>query len=98
MSKEHCVVVMVELDAEGQGVVVASYLLLDRVLVVADVLSCSLPSSSIDLGVFLRVDQGLHPMVIKTIWLQQVDDVESIRPPSPCILQPKVEPLAVCFC
>ena len=37
-------------------------------------------------------------MIIKTIWLEQIDDIEAISAARPRILDPEVVPLGVASC
>ena len=70
-------------------------LLLDRILVVANVLADSLPASSGEHRFLVGVHQRLHTVVVQTIGLQEVDDVEPIGTASTRILKAEIEPLVV---
>ena len=96
MRKVDGIAIMVKLDAEGQRVVVTAWLLLlDRILVVANVLADSLPASSGEHRFLVGVHQRLHTVVVQTIGLQEVDDVEPIGTASTRILKAEIEPLVV---
>ena len=92
------VAVMVELDAEGERVVMAAgLLLLDGILVVAHVFSHSLPAPSREHGLFVRIHQRLHSVVVQAVRLQKIYNIKSIGPASSRVLQSEIEPLVVYF-
>ena len=76
-------------------VVVSCVFTLHGVLVVANVRARSDPASPCFLSSCLRVHQGAHSVVIKGIWLNQVDDVESVVLSSLGIGNAEVVPLGV---
>ena len=85
MSEVDCIIVMLELSTKGQCVVMTSSLPFHRILVVADVTTCSNPTLSVGLGINLGVHQRSHAMVVKRIWLEQIDDVEAVSTPGTSI-------------
>ena len=85
MSKVDCVVVMLELHSEGESIVVTSCLTFHTVLIVTNVVSSPDPTLSVSLCLNLTIHQRSHPVIIETIWLEQVDNVESISAPSTCV-------------
>ena len=93
MCKVYCVIVMLGLYAERQGVVMASSFALHRVLVVADVFSCTDPSFADCLRLNVTVHKWTHSMVVEGVWLKQVDDIESVCSTSSSVFHSKVVPL-----
>ena len=67
----------------------------DIILVVMDVVSHPEPAQVLVLGVLLGVEQGLHPLVVKTAGLEEVDDGELVGRASPRVAHSEVEPLCV---
>ena len=94
MSKIYCIVVVLEFTFPRQGVVPSTWFLGYPILVVADIPTHSPPTDSI-LGVYARVHQWLHSVVVKRIWFEHVDDIEAVSSTSSSVLQPEVEPLRV---
>ena len=86
--------VVIELACPGQSIVSTGALLRDAVLVVADVAADPVPSLS-RLRIFARVHQRLHSMVVKTVRLEKVDNVEAVEAAGPRVPQAEVIPLAV---
>ena len=78
MGQVHFVVVMRELDREGQRVVGPTALLLELVLVLDDVVACSVPPDTRQLGLLLRVDQRFHALVVGALRLDQVHKIELV--------------------
>ena len=90
-----------ELDLEGKCVVEASTLLLKCIWEVTNVSSITVPtiaSSIILLSFFFRVKQWFHTLVIRTFWLDQIDNIELIGSEFLDVLHSEVEPLSVCSC
>ena len=68
--KEHFIVIVFELSLKAEGEVEPAALLLHRILEVADVLAVSLPADPrLIVGLFLRVDEGLHALVVRALRL-----------------------------
>ena len=95
--KKAGVTIMVELDAESQGVKMATWLFYNVVLVIADVLTNSVPALTAGHGVDVGVHERLHSVVVETVWLQQIDNVESVGSAFLGIWDLKIEPLVVKF-
>ena len=91
------IVVVVEGDGESQGEVVEGALALEAVGVVADVGALSRPALVVALSVDLRVAEWFHPVVVQTVRLQQVYDVESVRLARSGICHLEIEPLRLAF-
>ena len=61
---------MFELSLKAEGEVEPAALLFHRILEVADVLTVSLPADPrLIVGLFLRVDEGLHALVVRALRL-----------------------------
>jgi len=60
----HSIVVVVEIEAESQGVVMEGTFSLHGVGIITDILATTNPSSIVSLGVDLRVQQWLHAMIV----------------------------------
>lgn len=86
---------MLEGTLPGQSIVIACVLTLHRVLVVADVIASSNPTSACLFGGHIRVHQGPHSMVIERIWLNQVNDIKSVIFTRFCVGDAKVVPLCI---
>mmetsp|Transcript_13579 Transcript_13579/g.23115 ORF Transcript_13579/g.23115 Transcript_13579/m.23115 type:complete len:356 (-) Transcript_13579:44-1111(-) len=87
---------MRKLQREGEGVIVATALLLERVLVVADVFAVAVPANTAaGLGLLLGVDEGLHALVVGALGLDEVDEVELVLGVLARIGDPEVVPLRV---
>ena len=98
MSKVNGVAIVFELHGPGESVVMPRRPLpRNLVLVVANVFARSLPSFACLLRGNLRVHQRLHAVIVQTVRLQEIDDVESVRPACLRVLQTEVEPLIVCL-
>ena len=70
MSNIHFIVIMQELDCESESIIKSASLLLQRVLKVTDIVTVPVPSYTIILICLLfRIDQWLHALVIRTLWL-----------------------------
>jgi hypothetical protein len=95
MREVDSVLVMLEAALPGQGVVVPRILSLHRVLVVADVTSCSDPPTPRLLGGGLGVHQWPHAMIIERVWLDEVDNIEPIILSSLRVGHAEVVPLSV---
>jgi hypothetical protein len=78
MSKVHCIFVIVKLTAESKCIVMTRLLLLNTILVVADVFPCTLPSLPRPLSLCVRIHKWLHAMIVKTVWLDEINDVEPV--------------------
>ncbi len=78
MRQVHCIFVILHRALPSECVVVASILSLHRVLVVADVVARANPSAAGLLGGHVGVHQWPHAVVVERVWLDEVDDVESV--------------------
>jgi hypothetical protein len=90
---------MHELNLEGKSVVETSTLLFKSIWEVANVCSVTVPtisSSFVLLSFFLGVKQWFHSLVIRTFWLDKIDNIELISCEFLDILHSEVEPLSVC--
>jgi len=90
-----------ELDLEGKSVVEASTLLLECIWEVTNVSTITVPtiSNSVVLLSFLfRVEQWFHTLVIRTFWLDQIDNIELVSSEFLDVLHSEVEPLGVSCC
>jgi hypothetical protein len=90
-----------ELNLEGKSVVETSTLLLESIWEVANVSSITVPTISnsiILLCFFFRVKQWFHTLVIRTFWLNQIDNIELIGSEFLDILHSEVEPLGIGSC
>ena len=94
MCEVNGVIIIGELDTERQCEVVALSLLLHRVLVVADVLARPYPALSELARVHIAVHERPHPVVVQRVRLQQVNDVEAVRPPRHRVRHAEVVPLS----
>jgi len=94
----YLVVVECQRELEAQGIISRfiprNLLDLLRRLVVSNVEATSVPAVPRRLLVLLRVDEGLHPLVVGAFWLEQVNDVESVLYVLPCVRYFEVEPLS----
>ena len=101
MSHVDLVVIVKELHLEGEGVVEASALFLQRILEVTNISSVTVPSDALAVLLvrrFLGVKQGLHALVVRALRLNQIDKVEFVSDTSSCISNSEVVPLGVSFC
>lgn len=87
--------VMFEGDAPCERIVVSSILTAHRVLIVADVEAAAHPATPRPLGLGLRVDKWAHAVIIKRVWLHQVDDIEPVLLSCAHIPNSEVVPLNV---
>jgi hypothetical protein len=94
VSKVHCVIIVLHVDSECEGVVVSRRLALHRVLIIADISAGSDPAFAICFSFNFTVHERSHPMVIKGVWFEQIDYIEAICAPSTSIRQSKVIPLS----
>ena len=95
------VFVMHELYLEGKSVVESSTLLLESVWEVTNVGSITIPSISLSvirLCFFFGVKQWFHSLVIRTFWLDKIDNIELVSGEFLNILHSEVEPLGICSC
>lgn len=86
---------MLESHRPSQSVVVARILASHRILIVTNVSSAPHPAFASSLGLGLRVDQRAHAMIVKTVGLHQVDDIEAILLACPRVRDAEVVPLGV---
>ena len=86
---------MLELHAECQGVIIALSFAFHRILVVAHIFPVAIPTFSELFGFYVRVHEWLHPVIVQTVRLKQVDDVESVEPARPSVLHTEIVPLGV---
>ena len=87
--------VILKCDGPGQRIVVPGILSSHRVLIVADVATTTNPALACAFGLSLRVDQWAHAMVVQTIWLHQIDDIEAVLLTGARIGNLEVVPLSV---
>ncbi len=93
MCQINFIVVMLKHDLESQRVVRSAALLLKVVLVITYVVSISMP-----LVVFRRIEKRLHPLIVRAVRLNQVNDVELIDNVLPSVPNVEVEPLGIVRC
>ena len=98
MSEIHNIAVVLKCDGERQRVVVSGILSAHRVLVVANVTTCADPSLACALSLHLRVDQWSHTVIVQTVGLHQIDDVEPILLAGTSVCYSEVVPLSVASC
>ena len=90
------VIVVLERHFELKRIVIATCLLLHLILVVGDVFSVAVPTHTPRGGSFLRgVEQRLLALVVRTVWLDKVDDSEFVFCALTHVGNSKVEPLRV---
>jgi hypothetical protein len=71
-------------------------LALHRVLVVTDVLAVTVPADAArSCSLFRRIEEWLLALVVRTVRLDQVDDVEFVAHVLACVADFEVEPLDV---
>jgi hypothetical protein len=96
MRKEHFIIIMFKFELEGKGVVETASLLFHTVLVVADVLTVSLPAKArFTFRLFLRIDERSHSLIVRTLWLNEVDDVELVSYSFSIVADLEVVPLSI---
>ena len=86
---------MVELDCEAQLVELCG--LYKRSLFarnIFDVEARSCPALGLLLGFPFRIHEGLHAVVVQTIWLYQIHNVEPVDSSLDCVAYSKVKPLS----
>lgn len=84
-----------------QAIVVARtffVLLLLVVLVIAHIISVSMPSVPNFFGLFSRVHERQHSIVVKRVWFLKILDMESIGPILSSILNSEIKPLSIGVC
>jgi hypothetical protein len=64
-------------------------------LIVSDIFPYPVPSNLVCFCLLLRVDQGLHPCVIRAVRLHKVQKVELVLPELFGVFDLKIEPLGV---
>ena len=97
MSQVHLVIVVLESDFETQRIVRASTLTLHLVLVVADIVTGSVPANATRLSCILhRVKERLLALIVRTIWLDEINYVEFVADILANVCDFKVVPLSVC--
>jgi hypothetical protein len=85
-----------ECGLEGKSMVEATSFFLHAVLVVADVLTVSLPAdTALIFDLLPRIKKRPHSLVVRTLWLNQVDDIELVCYVFACISHFEVKPLGV---
>ena len=98
VSEVHCVIFVIELAAECQSEIVALCLFLHTVLVIADVFASTEPPFSEFFSVYGAVLQGSHTMVVQTIRLQEIYDIESVGAAYYSIADSEIVPLCEASC
>lgn len=92
------IMIVTELQIEAKDVVVSASLLLSilvRVLVVADILTISMPTVVNPLCFLPRVDERKHSIVIHRVRFLEISNVEGVGPIFSGISDPKEEPLCI---
>jgi len=96
MSQVDFIIVMQELDLKSKCIIETPTFLLERVLVVADIFTVPVPANAASLLSFLLgVDERLHSLVVRTLRLDEVDEVELVGDILPHIGDSKVVPLGI---
>ena len=95
VGKVNNVRIVLESHRPSQSVVIACVLAPHRVLIVTNVSSAPHPAFASSLGLGLRVDQRAHAMIVETVGLHQVDDIEAILLACPRVRDAEVVPLGV---
>ena len=67
----------------------------DSAWVVSDVLTCPYPPALLALALLPRVDEWLHPLIVRRVRLDEVHDVKCVLPEPPSVAHFKVVPLRV---
>lgn len=67
-----------ELQSESETAIIAHSFPLAASGIIANIIAIAMPPKVLLVGSLLRVHNGFHANIIKTIWLKQVDDIESI--------------------
>lgn len=86
---------MLELALPSECVVIALVFTFHGVLIVADVVAASDPASASFLSLGVGVHQRSHAVVVKRIWFDEIDDVESVVFAGFGVRYSKVIPLGV---
>ena len=84
---------MLHVDSECKCVIMSRRFSLHWVLVIADISTGSDPAFAIGFGFYLAVHERAHPMVIKWVRLEQVDDVEAVCSACARVWQSEIVPL-----
>ena len=95
MRKVDSVILILEFNAKSKCVIIALSFPLHRVLVVADIFAVPEPPLPKLLGLNFRVHKRLHTMIVETVRLQQINDVETVDAARSRILHSEVIPLSV---
>ena len=85
-------------EVKRQAIIVACaffVLLLLVVLVIAHIISVSMPSVPNFFGLFSRVHKRQHSIVVKRVWFLKILDMESIGPILSSILNSEIKPLSM---
>ncbi len=93
MSEVYFIVLIFKLYLESEGIIESATFLLKIVLIVSDLVSLSLP-----LLVCHRIQQRFHALIIRTLGLHHVDNVELVSDILPCIFNSEIKPLCVISC
>ncbi len=72
--------------------------LFHRVLVVANIFTCSSPALAQLARIDIRVHKRPHPVIVERVGLQQIYDIETVGASSHCITNPEVVPLSKAPC
>lgn len=97
MSKENSIVVILKINTESQCVIMSCRSFFYRILIIANVFTCSLPSFPVCFCCFLWIHQRLHSVVVQAIRFQQIYYVEFVKSASLSVFQSEIKPLVVCF-
>ena len=95
MREVNSIIVVLKCDRPSERIEMKVAFSLDRILVVAHLASISHPSLFVSLGLNLRVHERLHPMIVETIWLEQIDNIKLVRLACSRVADPKIEPLSL---
>ena len=95
MSQIYLVFVMRELEGEGERVVGASTLFLELVLIVDNIVPSPVPADARQFGLFFRINERFHALVIRALRLNKVDKIELVYCVLFGVLYSEVIPLGV---
>lgn len=96
MAAVDLVIVVHETDSERQGVVTATALALQLVLVVTDISAVAVPTDArAYVSLLLGVKQRFEALIEGAVWLDEVDDVELVADAAFGVGHPEVVPLRV---
>lgn len=89
------VIVVAEGNLELKRVIVASAILLDRILIVGDIVAITVPAQPAVRCLFRAVEQRFLTLIVGAVWLDQINDGEFVLYILAHVRNAKVEPLCV---